>query len=114
MTAKLETGEFAKIAREPHIFIGQGLAVRRAWPWRAEALEVRTGRNVEKANPVLEVHFEKEQHTAELAHKRHELDATEFCYPLHEFAEGRSMSTLFASNAGLLHRYRGARVSNMR
>ena len=112
--ALLETGEFAQGAREPHLFICQGQAVRRAWPWFAESLEVREGRAVEEADSVLEVHVEEEQHAAGLAHKRHALDATGVRHPLHEFAEGRSTSTLFASNARLLQRYRGASMSNMR
>ena len=114
MTALLETGEVAHVAREPHLFICQGLNVCKAWPWLAELLVVREGRAVEEADPVLKVHVEEEQHAAGLAHKRHAIDATGVRHALHEFAKGRSTNTLFASNTRLLQRYLNAKMSSMR
>ena len=114
MASELEPGEVSESAREPHIFVCQGLAVLRTRPRVAEPIEVCERPTVEEADPVFEVHVEDEQHAAGLAHKRHALDATRVCDPLHAFTEGRCPSALLSSNARLLHQYRGARMRNMR
>ena len=114
VTAELKPGEVGENARETNIFICQGLAVVITGPWVTEPLKVCDGRAIEEADPVLKVYIENNQHAAELAHKRHALDAIEVRDPLHAFTDRRSTCTLFASNAGLLQRYSDTKISSKR